>query len=128
MHGRGQTRLSYTGSHSNELRSTKQVFLLKEECLKRSSGFQLDEDFCTQTYDKTKRCPGQSDSGGSLIYRDSISDCPILRGVVKAGDFNCNFTTYTDVLLYKEWIEETMKRYTRPHNQKNYTYSPRNKE
>lgn len=125
--GFGMRRLH--GPKSRKLFSTFLQIMTDEECenLMGLQGFLKEKAFCTTSNGTGHAC--NFDSGGGLVYKDSIPECPIIIGLVSIGD--CSFppyaTKFTQVKGYKAWIEETMEMYHRPHSNKSYTYPERNK-
>ena len=73
-----------------------------------------DFDICVKSADKEVRSTCYGDSGGGLIYEDSISGCPIVVGVFSEMSIpTCrDFSQYPRVSVYKTWIEQTIERFS----------------
>ena len=70
-------------------------------------------NICGKSADEVPRSPCDGDSGGSLIYRDSISECPIIIGIIASGSAPMcrSATRFVKVAAYRTWIENTMQRF-----------------
>ena len=125
-------RLNEDGDNFEKLKSIYVKFLPGEECTKMAPlYFMPEQDFCTEYFDKFQdemSCSDPSwDHGGGIVYIDSITNCPVLRGILKGGH-ECVFLTHSNLFLYKDWILETMERFHRPRDNISYIYPPRNRE
>ena len=109
------------GKLSSTLRSTRTKLATHEECeslFNRPDDYELyfrDFDICIkmQTEDMGSACHG--DSGGGLIYEDSLTGCPIVIGVVSTGSPYCNESVrFPRVLTYETWIQQAIERFTSP--------------
>ena len=120
-----------SGPSSNELFSTNVRLISDEECEKETpQGYDRETKFCA------KRLSGLTcigDSGGGLIYNDSVMECPIIVGIASSLSEGCDnshsIAKFTRVIAYQDWIERMMERYNRPPNIENsetYNYPQRN--
>ena len=131
----GYGRTGFREEESDKLRSTKLKLMMHKEC---ESSFNLpgyptfyfrDFAICVKSVDHEVRSACFGDSGGGLIYKDSISGCPIVIGVASSTSipFCKDFSQYTRVSAYKTWIKETIERYSYPSETKSrYKYPTRN--
>ena len=62
------------------------------------------------------------------VYKDSITDCPIVRGLMKTSVGDCNFSWVLNVMVYKDWIKQTMERFTRLQDHITYIYPARKRD
>ena len=71
-------------------------------------------DICTMTPDEVVRDGCGGDSGGGLVYEDSITLCPIVVGVLSDGNTrHCNESSrFIKISAYRAWIEQTIQRFT----------------
>ena len=131
--GFGQT--IYDGSSSIVLFSTRVKLLQNEECVRRWHGhFNMTTDICAISAYKATSNPCYGDSGSGMIYKDNITDCHVLIGIVSSGERAvCGIPNkavrYMSVMAYKEWVEKSIERYSRPRDHKNrlnYNYPARN--
>ena len=135
--GFGRTGNSDHAPYPDQLLSTMLKLLPHEECEEKfGPRYERSHNLCSSyIYSATSAtCPG--DSGSGLVYRDNITDCPILVGIHLARQhYRCE-TPHTSgldesVLVYRKWIEETIGRYSRPvehESAKKYRYPSRNRE
>ena len=105
---------------SMKLLLTKQKYINYTTCVKSTYNILIDEEiFCTTSHDENNKisatCSG--DSGGGIIYIDSITNCATLIGVAKLS--NCiDRSVYTWIYVYRSYILETMERFTHPKKKK----------
>ena len=114
---------------SDKLFTIKQRTLPIEECVEISgAGSMPDQNFCAVNVDDdVYRCPSFGDSGGGMIYKDSITGCPIVRGILTSVKGDCNLSWSVNVMVYKDWIKQTMERFTRLEHRITYIYPARNR-
>ena len=137
----GFGRIGLPGKNPDKLLSIRVKLLTHEECESLFNPPDLpifyDRDFniCAMSADNVTRSPCSGDSGGGLIYEDSVSGCPVVIGVVSSmnAPFCYSAVRFPKVSLYKSWIQQTMQRFNYPTGQGNinatrgrYDYPERN--
>ena len=116
----------------NTLRSTNIKSLPHEICESHFNTYNIakykrDFHFCFGSPGNVTQIPCYGDSGGGILYKDSITRCNVVIGIVSMG--YCVFQAAVRVPAYKEWVQETMDRFTfsEPgYNRHNYSYPQRN--
>ena len=133
--------VSDTSASPKKLRFTKLKLVKHEDCERVfsnsdipgiPSSYNANLDICVYTFDQVKRKTCLGDSGGGLTYKDSITGCQVVIGIVSQGEGACQgYTRYVKVAAYQSWIEETMERYGYPAGRTRtdikYIYPERNK-
>ena len=85
---------------------------------------------CTTSVDDVKRVACYGDSGGGIIYKDSITQCNVILGVISDGDGCRKVTISVNVSFYKNWVEDTMDRFSSNKSEldrEQYFYPERNR-
>ena len=87
-------------------------------------------NICTTSVDDVKRVICYGDSGGGIIYKDSITQCNVIVGVISNTD-DCNKVSISvNVSFYKKWIQDTMDRFSSNKSEldrEQYFYPARNR-
>ena len=142
--GYGGSRVQYNFSDwdlvpSDKLLSTRLKLLDNKECVllfrdpdpRYPDTYDPTYEFCAKSPDEVIRSGCLGDSGGGGIYTDSITGCPVIVGVLVAGSSgDCDGATqFVSVSFYRDWIEQTIERFSRPRDGSGieYTYPERNK-
>ena len=141
--GYGETQL--LGDTSKKLLSTELKLLSHEECesifnvyrtQKNSKNppavypntYDRKNQICGKSADEIRRAAGAGDSGGGFIYQDSISNCPIIVGIISAVNIRNATERFTRVSAYQSWIENTMERFNNSKSSRFiYSYPERNR-
>ena len=137
--GYGMTGIKNKGFYGDKLHSIKLKVLPRNECESLFNNpnfpplFYGDNSICAKGFDEVLRATCYYDSGGGLLYEDSITGCSVLIGAVKGhhpGSYCSGATQFPLVSAYKVWIQNTLERYSYPPTKDDlpkYTYPRRNK-